>query len=89
MKLSEFKNITYGKDAETGIATITINRPEIKNALTLLVLLELYWAADAVEAVTKALDIENEGLNQAIASADFWEALAARQERREPVFKGE
>lgn len=49
MKLSEFKNITYDKDAESGIATITINRPEIKNALTLLVLLELYWAADAVE----------------------------------------
>ena len=41
-----------------------------------------------IEAVTKALDIENEGLNQSIASADFWEALAARQEKREPVFKG-
>ena len=49
MKLSEFKNITYDKDAESGITTITINRPEIKNALTLLVLLELYWAADAAE----------------------------------------
>jgi 2-(1,2-epoxy-1,2-dihydrophenyl)acetyl-CoA isomerase len=42
-----------------------------------------------IEAVTKALDIENEGLNQTIASADFWEALAARKEKREPVFKGE
>jgi 2-(1,2-epoxy-1,2-dihydrophenyl)acetyl-CoA isomerase len=41
-----------------------------------------------IEAVTKALDIENEGLNKTIASADFWEALAARQEKREPVFKG-
>jgi hypothetical protein len=41
-----------------------------------------------IEAVTKALDIENEGLNQTIASADFWEALAARKEKREPVFKG-
>jgi len=41
-----------------------------------------------IEAVTKALDIENEGLSKAIASADFWEALAARQEKREPVFKG-
>ena len=41
-----------------------------------------------VEAVTKALDIENEGLNKTIASADFWEALAARKEKREPVFKG-
>jgi enoyl-CoA hydratase/carnithine racemase len=41
-----------------------------------------------IEAVTKALDIENEGLNQTIASSDFWEALAARKEKREPVFKG-
>jgi len=42
-----------------------------------------------IEAVTKALDIENEGLNKALASADFWEALAARKEKREPLFKGE
>ena len=42
-----------------------------------------------IEAVTKALDAENEGLNQTIASADFWEAIAARKEKREPVFKGE
>ncbi len=41
-----------------------------------------------IEAVTKALDIENEGLNKTIASADFWEALAARKEKRDPVFKG-
>ncbi|MBW2707321.1 MAG: enoyl-CoA hydratase, partial [Deltaproteobacteria bacterium] len=41
-----------------------------------------------IEAVTKALDIENEGLNKTIASGDFLEALAARKEKREPVFKG-
>ena len=41
-----------------------------------------------IEEVTKALDIENEGLNQTIASEDFWEALAARKGKREPVFKG-
>ena len=57
MKVEEFTNIIYEKDAETGIATVTINRPEIKNALTILVLLELYWAADAVEkdAAVKAV----------------------------------
>jgi len=49
MKVDEFKNIIYDLDAETGIVTVTINRPEIKNALTILVLSELYWAADAVE----------------------------------------
>jgi 2-(1,2-epoxy-1,2-dihydrophenyl)acetyl-CoA isomerase len=41
-----------------------------------------------IEAVSRALDVENEGLNKAFASADFWEALAARQEKRKPVFKG-
>jgi len=41
-----------------------------------------------IEAVSRALDEENEGLNKAFASADFWEALAARQEKREAVFKG-
>ena len=41
-----------------------------------------------IEAVSRALDEENEGLNKAFASADFWEVLAARKEKREPVFKG-
>ena len=40
-----------------------------------------------VEAVSRALDEENEGLNKAFASPDFWEALAARKEKREPEFK--
>jgi len=57
MNVDEFTNIIYEKDAETGIVTVTINRPEIKNALTLLVLLELYWAVDTVEndATVKAM----------------------------------
>jgi enoyl-CoA hydratase/carnithine racemase len=41
-----------------------------------------------IEAVSRALDEENEGLNKTFASADFWEALAARQEKRKPAFKG-
>jgi len=49
MNVDEFTNIIYGKDAETGIVTVTINRPEIRNALTLVVLLELYWAVDNIE----------------------------------------
>ena len=49
MNVDEFTNIVYEKDAETGIVTVTINRPEIRNALTLVVLLELYWAVDNIE----------------------------------------
>ena len=45
----EFKNLIYDKDEESGIVTVWINRPEIKNALTITVLLELSWAADAVQ----------------------------------------
>ena len=54
MKVADFKNINYDKDDETGIVTVTINRPEIKNALAVMVLYELYWAVDAVETDPKA-----------------------------------
>ena len=54
MKVSDFKNILYDRDAQSGVVTVTINRPEIKNALALMVLFELYWAVDAIENDPKA-----------------------------------
>jgi len=45
--------------------------------------------APLLEAVTKALDQENLGLNKTFATRDFFEAVTARIERRAPVFKGE
>jgi hypothetical protein len=45
-----FENIRYDKEISTGIVTVAINRPEIKNALTLMVLLELDQAVDTVAA---------------------------------------
>ncbi|HMK64405.1 MAG TPA: enoyl-CoA hydratase/isomerase family protein [Thermodesulfobacteriota bacterium] len=41
-----------------------------------------------IEAVTKALDLENQGLNEAFKTGDFLEALMARKEKRIPAFKG-
>jgi len=41
-----------------------------------------------LEAVTTALDMENKGLREAFNTADFAEALMARMEKRDPVFKG-
>lgn len=49
MTARNFESILYEKDNATGIVTVTINRPDIRNALTLRVLLELRWAADAVK----------------------------------------
>lgn len=54
MELKEFSSILYRRD-EAGIVTVTINRPDIKNALTLRVLLELYRAAEAFEKDPAAL----------------------------------
>lgn len=41
-----------------------------------------------VDQLTRALDLENEVLNQLMKSEDFVEGLMARVEKREPVFKG-
>ncbi len=42
-----------------------------------------------IEAIKKALDMENEGLNRGVTSRDFGEGVLARMERRDPVFTGE
>lgn len=44
--------------------------------------------AQQLEAMTRALDLENEALNQLFGSEDFAEGLAARVEKRAAVFKG-
>ena len=42
-----------------------------------------------IDAVTKALAVENQGLAQTMKSHDFGEGMKARKEKRPPVFKGE
>ncbi|TXT65305.1 MAG: 3-hydroxypropionyl-coenzyme A dehydratase [Promethearchaeota archaeon] len=48
MEIDEFRDIKYEKE-ENGILTVTLNRPERKNALSPLTLLELWYAADHAE----------------------------------------
>ena len=40
-----------------------------------------------IAEISSALDQENLGLNQAFGSEDFFEALTARMEKRDPRFK--
>lgn len=49
MKNRTFEDIHYRKDDQTGIVTLTLNRPERKNALDLYSFLELFWAAEQME----------------------------------------
>jgi len=41
-----------------------------------------------ISALTQALDLENEKLNALFKTSDFVEALAARMEKRAPIFQG-
>jgi enoyl-CoA hydratase/carnithine racemase len=55
--------------------------------------LAIHWTKEIlhkplIESLTQALDRENEMLNRAFGTEDFFEALSARLEKREPVFKG-
>jgi enoyl-CoA hydratase/carnithine racemase len=49
MKEKTFTDIRYQKDDGTGIVTVTLNRPERRNALDHYSFLELFWAAEQVE----------------------------------------
>jgi enoyl-CoA hydratase/carnithine racemase len=44
--------------------------------------------APNIEAISDALDRENQALQTLFTSSDFAEGLTARVERRPPVFKG-
>ena len=47
MKPSEFTDLCYEKEEETGIVTLTMNTPKRKNAQSMYTFLEFWWAADA------------------------------------------
>jgi enoyl-CoA hydratase/carnithine racemase len=55
MDVTTFEEIVYDKDEETGIVTVTLCNPRIKNAMTFGLLLELYWAVEVMESDDSAL----------------------------------
>ena len=72
MEPKDFECILYELDAGNGVATVTINLPEIRNALTLRVLLELYWAVDVFEndSAAKAMILTGAAKPDSIDPAD-------------------
>ena len=55
MDVTVFEEIVYDKDETTGIVTVTLSNPRIKNAMTFGMLLELYWAVEMMENDNTAL----------------------------------
>ncbi|MDO9263262.1 MAG: enoyl-CoA hydratase-related protein [Desulfosalsimonadaceae bacterium] len=55
MDVTAFEEIVYDKDEATGIVTVTLSNPGIKNAMTFGMLLELYWAVEMMENDNTAL----------------------------------
>ncbi len=52
----EFKQIRYEKDPETGIVQISLNRPEIKNALENKGLNRAFGSSDFMETLTARME---------------------------------
>lgn len=46
----EFKNTIYARNREKGIVKLTINRPEVRNALNTAVRQELRKAAEEIDS---------------------------------------
>ncbi len=44
MQKESFKDIIYDKDNSTGVVTVTLNAPKRKNAMSLYIFWELFWA---------------------------------------------
>jgi enoyl-CoA hydratase/carnithine racemase len=72
MKTEDFKDIIYSKD-DSGIVTLTINQPARKNALSVLTLLELWYAAEAMEKDDTAAAMIITGAEDSFSSGGFFD----------------
>ena len=92
-----YTHILYDKDPKSGIVQVTLNRPEIKNALGILMLLDLYRAAETFEKdegahamiITGAVPAENNDPTQEAFSSgaylDFAELESLDEETKKEV----
>lgn len=93
----EFNQILYDKDPKTGIVRVTLNRPEKKNALGVVMLYELYQAANEIEEddaaqamiLTGAVPVDNDDPTQEAFSSgaylDFNELEALDEETKQEI----
>jgi 2-(1,2-epoxy-1,2-dihydrophenyl)acetyl-CoA isomerase len=49
MNTTDFRDLKYEKDGESGIVLVTLNTPKRKNAMSPYTFWELWWAVDAME----------------------------------------
>jgi len=81
----EYKNIIYASDKEKGTVRLTINRPEVRNALNMAVIQELQNAIEEIEkdGDVRVVIITGAGEKAFISGADitaFKEATAIMME---------
>lgn len=72
MGIGDFQDIQYEKEPETGIVTITFNRPERKNALSLVTFLELAQALEVMRDDPEARALILTGRGEAFSSGGYF-----------------
>lgn len=72
-----FRDILFEKEQDTGIVTLTLNRPERKNALTFYTVWELCQAVDAVKADETAKAVILTGAHDPDSSEPEQEAFSS------------
>jgi len=79
MNSQEFKDIIFEKE-DNGIVTVTLNRPERKNALSPLTLLELWYAVDIAEKDDDVKVVILTGSGDAFCSGGYFSTKNMRSE---------
>ncbi|MHA1143328.1 MAG: enoyl-CoA hydratase/isomerase family protein [Candidatus Helarchaeota archaeon] len=72
MNIEDFQDIVYEKDEKTGIVTVTLNRPERKNAMSHITFLELWYATEIMGKDKTARAMIITGAKDAFSSGGYF-----------------
>ena len=86
MSIEDFEDIIYEKEADTGICTITINRPERRNAVTYITFYEILKALEDMEQDknAKVLIITGDPRGEAFTSGGYFKKEMFHQMKKYP-----